>query len=360
MIKNKILNMISIKKQAYSLSDSELAFFAEQLSLLLHSGISLLEGISILHEDLPEGQEKQLFAQLLEHLEWTGALAPSLSEAGYWADYFIKMTELGERAGTLEDVMHTLTVHYQKRSSLQKTIRDSLAYPLLLLGMLSAVLFVLITQVMPVFYQVFRQLGIEITGLTATVFSVSRVSQTIAVCLLVLVLAALLICIPLLKTEQGKKRLLVLIYHIPFVNRIRRQLSCSRFANAMSIAIHSGLDMSESFEIASALTDDSDFQSRIEAAAALLNEGTAFGDALQQTGIFTGMNARMFSIGFRIGSADTVLEQISVSCQEEADQRIQSSVGLIEPVLTVILSLLTGLILVSVMLPLLNVMSSIG
>lgn len=260
MILNKISNIISFNKQKYSLSDNELAFFAEQLSLLLHSGISLLEGISILHEELPEGQQKQTFAQLLEHLEQTGELASSFSETGCWPDYFMKMTELGERSGTLEDVMHALSIHYQNRSTLQKTVKDALIYPLLLLGMLSAVLFVLMTQVMPVFYQVFRQLGMEITGLTATVFSVSRVSQTIAFLLLALVLTALLLCIPLLKTEQGKKQLLTLLYHIPFVNQIRHRLSCSRFAHAMSIAIHSGLDMSESFEIASALTDDSDFQ----------------------------------------------------------------------------------------------------
>ncbi len=343
-----------------SLSDNELALFAEQLSLLLHSGISLLEGVSVLHEDFPNGPEKQILAQVLEQLELTGELSGALNTSGYWPDYFIKMTELGERSGTLDDVMHSLSVYYKKRSMLHKSIKDAVMYPLILLSMLSAVLFVLMNQVMPVFYQVFRQLGIEITGITATVFYISRISQTLAIVLLILVVAVIILSVFLLRTEDGRKRLLAVLEHLPLFRKIRHLLSCSRFSGAMAVAVHSGLDMSESFEIASVLTEDSVFQNRISKAADLLEEQIEFGEAFQTTGVFSGMNARMFSIGYRTGASDTVLEQISISCQEEADQQIQSAVGLLEPVLTVILSVLTGLILISVMLPLLSVMSSIG
>lgn len=68
----------------------------------------------------------------------------------------------------------------------------------------------------------------------------------------------------------------------------------------------------------------------------------------------------MVSLGFRTGSAETALDKISLRCQDEADERIQSAIGALEPTLTAILSVLTGLILVSVMLPLLSVMASIG
>lgn len=343
-----------------SLSDNELAVFAEQLSLLLHSGISLLEGISILLEDFPEGPEKQYLTPVLEQLELTGELSSALSSTGQWPDYFIKMTELGERSGTLDDVMHSLSVYYTRRSILHKNIKSAVIYPLILLSMLSAVLFVLMDQVMPVFYQVFRQLGIEISGITASVFYISRISQTIAAVLLLLVITCVIFCMLLLRTETGRKHLLSVLQYIPLIRQIRHLLSCSRFSGAMSAAIHSGLDMSESFDLASSLTEDTVFQQKLESASVLLEEGTEFGEAFNKTGVFTGMNARLFSVGFRSGSADTVLEQISISCQEESEHRIQSAVGLLEPVLTVILSILTGLILVSVMLPLLSVMSSIG
>ena len=72
------------------------------------------------------------------------------------------------------------------------------------------------------------------------------------------------------------------------------------------------------------------------------------------------MNARMVSIGFRTGSAEDALKKIAVDSQAMADDRIQSAIGALEPTLTAILSILTGLILISVMLPLLGVMANIG
>ena len=138
------------------------------------------------------------------------------------------------------------------------------------------------------------------------------------------------------------------------------RLACSRFSDALSLALHSGLDMGESFTLAAGLTDQKLFQGKMEKAGTLLEEGSDLADSLRDSGIITGLNARMLSIGFRTGSAEDALKQIAVSEQEETDNRIQKAVGALEPTMTAVLSLLTGMILVSVMLPLLSVMANIG
>jgi type IV pilus assembly protein PilC len=343
-----------------TLTDSELSAFSEQLAMILHSGISTLEGVSILREDLPSGEGRKIMDQVYEALEETGELAEALRRSNVYPEYYVKMTEIGERSGTLDEVMDSLADHYARQDALRRSIHDALTYPLVLLGMLLAILIVLITQVMPVFREVFDQLGIEMTGISSTVFQISTVVQRIAIAALILVIAGIAACLILMRSKKGRKLLTRTLYRIPFIRRIRQLLSCAHFSDALSLALHSGLDMGESFSLASALADQTAFANALQQAGALIDQGNDLGESLRQAGIFSGLNARMFSIGFRTGSAETALRKISVSCQEEANIRIESAVGALEPTLTAVLCILTGLILVSVMLPLLGVMANIG
>ena len=338
------------------MTDGELSVFSGQLAMILHSGISTLEGIEILKEDAVSKEAGEILGSINEALEQTGDLAEAFRTSGVFPEYFIKMTEIGERSGTLEDVMDGLSSYYSRQDSLARSIRDALTYPLILLAMLFSVLLVLMTQVMPVFREVFDQLGIELTGVSGTVFAVSSFLQHGSAVLLVLVIGLAAVCFFALRTDRGRAFIQKLAAHIPLVIKIRGLLSCSRFADTLSLALHSGLYMGESFELA----DQPDFTDRLTQAKAQMDEGIDMAQALRDCGIFTGMNARMVSIGFRTGSAEDALKKIAVDSQAMADDRIQSAIGALEPTLTAILSILTGLILISVMLPLLGVMANIG
>ncbi len=342
------------------LTDNELSAFSSQLAMILHAGISALEGVSIMRDDMPEGEGKEIISAVYDSLEQTGDLAESLRSSEVFPEYFIKMTEIGERSGTLDDVMDSLSVFYSRQDDLMRSIRDALTYPLILLGMLLAVLLVLMSQVMPVFGDVFDQLGIEMTGISSVVFQISNVLQYISIVLLVCIVCLALTCFFALRSGKGKEKLSAAVLYLPIGRTVSELLACSRFSDTLSLALHSGLDMGESFELAAQMTDQKLFREKTKQAGILIEQGNDLADSLKEAGIFTGLNARMVSIGFRTGSAEEALKQISVKCQEEADSRIQSAVSSLEPTLTAVLSVLTGLILVSVMLPLLGVMANIG
>ena len=136
--------------------------------------------------------------------------------------------------------------------------------------------------------------------------------------------------------------------------------SCARFASGMSVALKSGLDTEESFDLVTRLVDDPAFCKKITSAREAIQKGEDFSDALNQAGIFSGMDcpdgSRRFperrsgyrSFGYRGTAAG------------QTDEKLQNLAGLLEPSLVALLSILVGLILLSVMLPLVNVMSAIG
>lgn len=343
-----------------SFTNLALSVFAGQLALILHSGISLYEGILILQEDAASKEEAALIGVISDELEQTGSFSQALSASGRFPDYFVQMAELGERSGTLEDVLNTLSDYYRQQDSLLNSMRDALLYPLVLLGMLTAVLAVLIHQVMPVFAEVFDQLGLAVSGMAQAVFQISSMLQKVSAGLLLLLLAAVLFALCAIRSGRSRAALFGLFRRLPFFQTLLMQTARARFAHALSIALHSGLDMEESFSLAARLTKEQLPDTLLAQAKELLAQGNDLSRVLKESGIFSGLDVSLISIGFRTGSAETALLQISCSSQQKAEEMIQNAVGMIEPTLTSFLSLLTGMILVSVMLPLLSVMSSIG
>lgn len=342
------------------LTNLELSIFAEQLALILHSGISVLEGISILQEDLSEKAGGRLLGSIYDSMEQSGDFSQSLADTGFFPEYFVQMTKLGERSGMLEDVLTSLADYYRRQDTLLHHIRDALIYPLVLLGMLTAVLAVLIHQVMPVFADVFQQLGLNMSGMAQTVFSLSNLLQRFSAVFLFLLIAAVLAALYAVRSVRFRTSLFALLCRFPFLRTIMLQTARARFAHALSLSLHSGLDPEESFALASMLTHDQLPAEQLSLAQELLMQGRDCGEALKESGIFSGLDASLISIGFRTGSAEDALTRISQSSQQAAEETLQNIIGAIEPTLTAFLSILTGIILVSVMLPLLNLMASIG
>ena len=138
------------------------------------------------------------------------------------------------------------------------------------------------------------------------------------------------------------------------------KIACSRFASGMYLSLSSGLDTDQSLEMVSRLVDHPVIQEKIQNIQALIMEGTSFADAVSQTNMFSGIYARMVSIGYKTGAMDDVMKQISVQYDEEIDSLMSDLVAKLEPTLVAILSIIVGLILLSVMLPLMGIMSNIG
>lgn len=151
-------------KSLPTLSHAEAASFCSQMALILKSGISSLEGISIMLEDTNELNEKKLLTQIYETMIRTGNFHESLTAAKVFPDYLLQMVKIGEQTGKLDEVMESLADYYEREANLAQTIRHAVSYPLIMAVMMAFVILVLITKVMPVFYQVFQQLGSEMTG----------------------------------------------------------------------------------------------------------------------------------------------------------------------------------------------------
>ncbi|MBR5115945.1 MAG: type II secretion system F family protein, partial [Lachnospiraceae bacterium] len=137
-------------------------------------------------------------------------------------------------------------------------------------------------------------------------------------------------------------------------------IAAGRFASGMALALSSGMDTFNGLDMTLKLVENRDIEEKIVKCRSLIVSGESFPDALSQSDIFSKLYSRMVTVGFRSGSMDIVMKQIAERYERDTDRRIYSIIAVLEPTLVIILSLIVGMILLSVILPLMGIMSSIG
>ena len=335
----------------------ELSGFCSQMAMLLASGISLPEGLDMMLEDAEGRQEQELLETLKEALAQHGEFAPALEQTGVFPDYMTQMVRIGEQTGRLDDVMTALAEHFGREAAISQSIRSAVMYPAVMLCMMLLIVGVLLTNVMPVFNQVFLQLGTEMTGLSRMLMDLGSLIRRYGAVLGCL--AAMLVALGLwfAMAARGRKAFAALCYRIPPARRLFEMLGLARFAGGMHLALSSGLDPEYALELVSRLSEDAHFQTRLDQCRQEMEAGESWISSLRKTGILTGLSARMAAIGEKTGTVAETMKTIAANAQEEADRRISGALGLIEPALVILLSVMVGIILLSVMFPLLGILS---
>lgn len=345
--------------QGKPFSNMEVSSFCGQIALILKSGISSIEGITIMLEDASSADEKQILEAILDHIQETGSMYQALKGTGLFPSYLLHMVQIGEETGTLDEVMTALSEHYDREDSISKSIKNAVTYPLIMAGMMVVVIIVLLVKVMPIFNQVFIQLGTEMTGFSRTLMNLGNTINQYSIVFIIILVVIVGLVLYGTKTAGGKRTFRTLGYKFKFSRAIYEEIAACRFASGMALTLSSGLNPERSMELVTALNEDPGFQQKIDNCQTLVNEGSDLSDALHSSGIFTGMYARMASIGGKTGSMDQVMDQIAGLYQDDIDNRMNNALAVLEPTLVIALSLIVGIILLSVMLPLMGIMSSI-
>ncbi len=343
------------------LNHRELSAFCGQMAMMLSAGISSVEALSILRDSLEHPQAREILSQSVQALEAGESLHAALcAPKDAFPHYLLDMVDTGERAGQLDTVFASLSSYYERRDALAKEIRSAVAYPLVMIVMMLAVILVLIVQVMPVFQQVYSQLGTEMNQFSSWVLNLGVWLSRYSLVLVGIAVILALVLLYLTRTKKGRDRLAALGRRLPGIRPILKAISLSRFADGMAITLRSGLDTDESLELAGRLTESALLREKIEACRRQTAQGTDLGAAFRENEVFSGIYAKMISIGILSGSLDTVMARVADQYAQDASERISRTVGRLEPTLVAVLSILVGMILLSVMLPLMGVMSNIG
>ena len=337
-----------------------LSSFCMELSLCLKAGISLNEGLFMLSQDETDDELKEMLSDLYHKMDDGMSLEEALKEAECFPKYVVDMIEIGSRTGRLEAVLKALSAYYTRQVQISRSIKNAVVYPFVLMVMLLLVIGVLITEVLPIFNDVFKELGAEMSPLAVSIMNFGTgvtkyMALILAVIIIIAIIAVFISAVPSLSLKVSN-----IWGKITSNRKLAKKIASARFANGMAMTLASGLDPDESLDMVERITENSAMQARIANCRKLMQEGELFVDAIAKSEIFGSMYCRMLSIGFKTGTADSVMDEIARRSEEDVDESIESVINKVEPTLVIIMSLVVGLILLSVMLPLMSIMTTIG
>lgn len=345
---------------AKKLNADELTFFCTQLSLILKSGVTLRDGIIMLMDDAHSPAATELLTKIVKVVENKKPFFDALASTGMFSEYFINMVRIGEMTGHLDSVFDGLAHYYQRESNLKGAIKGAIMHPLILLFMMSGVIAVLILKVLPIFKEVFMQLGSQINTTSNSAISFASSTGVFVLIIVSIVILFVICCFIMTRFNNSKKLLITLASKLPCFKRIFDRIGISRFSSAMSLMISSGVDTLESLELSKKVVKNSTVSAQIDDCSEKVNNHIPFPQAVSDSGIFPSLYSQMIKISYKSGSLDEVWRYISKKYDDEVSDSLNNVVSFIEPLLVGLLSIIIGVILVSVMLPLMGLMTSMS
>lgn len=338
----------------------DLAWFCEQIALVQKSGIGIHDGVSLLVDSTDDQRQLGVLKRLEKELKTMVPLSAAMTAAGGFPPYLIRMSEIGEVSGNLDSVMTNLSDFYHRDSELRRKLRSALVYPLVLLVMMAAVIILLIVRVLPIFSDILSTFGGKMPAVSMALLNLGLFLGRNGWWLLPLIIFLIIVLVILFRQQKGRFLLEKFKTRAPFIGSIYRQIYAARFSLALSYLISSGIDLDTSLKMTEDMLDNELIRRRIVGCREEISHGKDPFEALQETELFPKLFARMLALGSRTGNLDQVMSKISGSYESGVQNRLARLTSLVEPLLVIILSLIVAVILLTVMLPLIEIMSSIG
>lgn len=229
-----------------------------------------------------------------------------------------------------------------------------------MIGMMLLVIYVLLTKVLPIFNQVFEQLGSEMSGVSASLLSLGNTLNRYGIVILAIIVVVFIVYFLGFKTRKGKAFTTNFLNEFALTKGFYEKVAAGRFASGLAMTIASGLDTYSSLDLVSVIVEHKKTKEKIAVCKKCIEEGFNLSEALEKADIFSSLYSRMVAVGFRTGSIDQVMGKIAEDYEKDTEKKLSEIIATLEPTLVIILSVIVGLILLSVILPLMGIMTSIG
>ena len=328
------------------------------MAMILESGFSLNQGVTMVYEEMDDKNIKGVLQEVAKYLDEQVSFSEAIDLTKAFDDYMVNLVKVGETSGNLDDVMQSLSEYYARIDDITNKLKQALTYPIILIIMMVVVVGIIVFKVLPIFKDVLNGLGSDLSSYANSFMEFGQIFSLI--CFAVLLVLVIVIIAGYLYQRITHVNVLSSVVQKSFLTRkLSRALNKAQITYALSLFISSGYDLQEAMKFVPKLVDDKQLRANLEKCNEDLINGDSFVEVIKKYQIYQGMQLNMIQVGFKTGQVDIIMKQLSNSFQEEVSRAIDQFLNIIEPTIVTLLSLVVGIVLMSVMLPLISIMSSL-
>ncbi|MCO7123096.1 type II secretion system F family protein [Ihubacter massiliensis] len=347
-----------MRKKTRQKKAEELALLLNELGMFFNGGIPLYDAFLIMEENSSNDDDRSLYHMIGEEIEQGMDLSDALKHTGRFPDYMIQMIRIGENSGKLEEVFSSLALYYQRQDHLTSSLRSAVIYPLAMVLVMLLILAVLMIKVLPVFSQVFTQVGAQLPAPLEAAAGSGSAAAVAAVCALGVIVLCLILYGLIRRKEEGRRFLAHLYEGFPLTRKIAEKSAANRFAYSMALLLASGINVDEAVDLVRELNRSPRAGQKLTKLKGLMDEGETFPHALTSSGILSSEYSSMIAVGLKTGSGEEMMDLVAQRLSSDTDRYIDRTLSGIEPAIVIIMCLMIGSVLLSVMLPLMKIMTA--
>ncbi len=325
--------------QPKQITHKELMVFCTQLEQLLRAGVTLPDAIIDLRESSTKSNMRDVLSEIYESLRGGSVFSEALAKrSDIFDDIFVGLIQAGEKTGELPDALSHLVAHIKWNMTLRNRTTRALAYPFFLLLVMLAVITVLMVMVVPQLLDFLTSQNLEPNIQTKLLMFFSNLFVEHWRWLLFVPIVTASIVYLLYKTSSGFRYFMSsTALKLPFIGTIIQKINIARFVHFFSVTYTSGISVLESLATARNVVGNAVIQDAIAFVARQVADGSSITNALELTGRFPNLVTRMFRIGEETGNMEGALENVTYFYDQEVEDSVNSMIGMIQPVMTIIL-----------------------
>ncbi len=337
--------------------------FYELLTVLLVAGLGIIDALEVVADQQQKGKGKvnDIIHRLIQSLKDGESFSASMTQQAQFFDSFEQNSiRMGEKSGTLNAVLEELAHYYESRLKIRRKLMQVMSYPIVVISMASLVVYFMITQVVPMFQDVFKQFDAELPALTQRILDLSEFIQAYGLYIMGFLLVLSLGAYRVRNREWFRKYSSMLVLRIPVFGSIIFKVQLSRFALTMGTLLTSRVKLDEALELAERIAKFYPIQSQLPGIRQGIINGETLYAAIRDIPIFPVVLKQMVRVGEKTARLDHMFERLGKSLEQESEIEISNLTHIVEPLLVMILGLIVGTILVAMYLPMFQLTQAIS
>jgi type IV pilus assembly protein PilC len=338
-----------------------LQVFSRQFATMIEAGLNVVTALVILEEQTEDKKLAKVVTELRADVE--GGLLLSEAMARHprvFSRLFISMVEAGEAAGILDVVLDRVAFQIEKETRIKRRVKGAMMYPLMVMGFATLVLVGMLMFLVPIFVDIFAELGGDLPMLTQIVVNLSDILRSYYFIVFPVMGAMIYGFFRLKKTDRGRRVWDAFRMRIPFgVGAIVVKVGMARFSRTLSTLVAAGVDIIRSLEITGSTAGNSLIEDATAVVRERVHQGVPIAIPLEDEKIFPPMVSQMVRVGEETGELEKMLAKIADFYEDEVDSSIATLTSVIEPLMMIGVGMVVGVIIISMYMPMFKLLTLI-
>jgi len=338
----------------------ELAIYSRQLSVLIDAELPLIQGLNILAKQT----KNKYFTEVIQNIRSDVEAGSTLNQAKrkypkVFDDLYCNLVASGEQSGSLDIMLRRLSEFLEKIVKLRSQVRQALIYPSAIMIFSVLIVVFMLWKVIPVFANIFIELGASLPGLTAFILALSNFLQNYIIYIAGGIIALIIGFRYARKTQGGRRAIDKAFLKIPLFGSLLEKVGLSRVTRTLSTLLSGGVPMLESLKITSSTSGNMIMEENIMKSRTMVSEGTSLTDAFRETGAFPFMMVQMVGVGEATGTLDEMLVKLADFYDDEVEATVSALLSVLEPIMLIFVGGMVGVIVVSMYLPIFSLLAQL-